>query len=281
MPRWLVTGAGGQLATAFEGLLEGEVLLTRESGLEIRDAVAVRNAVHAFAPDIILHTAAYTNVDGAEADAATAEAVNVGGTRNLVDAVRGTHTLLVSFSTDYVFDGLKGSPYVESDATAPLNVYGRTKLSSEREVLGWERGVVVRTSWLFSPTGTNFVRSILAAAREKSGTGQKLRVVDDQIGSPTYAPHLAEAVLSALSQGLEPGLYHMAGSGFCSWFELALEVVELAGLEVGVDAITTAELARPARRPAFSALQTERPIPVLPHWAEGTAAAVDSLLGLG
>lgn len=281
MPRWFVTGAGGQLAGAFARTLEGEVFLSREEALDIRDAEAVRTAVHAFAPDCILHCAAYTDVDGAEADEGTAAAVNVLGTRNVVRAVRGTHTTVVYFSTDYVFDGAKGAPYVESDAPHPLNAYGRTKLAGELEVLGWAHGIVVRTSWLFSDTGHNFVKTILAAARERAGTGTPLRVVDDQVGSPTFAGHLAAAVDEALDRGVGPGLYHLAGSGYCSWCELAREVAQLAGLDVEVEPITTAEAGRPAPRPPFSALDTERPIPRLPHWAQGVAEVVDKLIPLG
>ena len=278
MPRWFVTGAGGQLASAFAHILEDQVFLSHEEALDIRDAEAVRAAVHAFAPDCVLHCAAYTNVDGAEADESVAQAVNVLGTRNVVRAVRGTHTTVVYFSTDYVFDGAKGTPYVESDRPGPLNAYGRTKLAGEEEVLGWAHGIVVRTSWLFSETGHNFVRTILAAAQDRAGTGEPLRVVDDQVGCPTYAGHLAAAVDEALSLGLGPGLYHMAGSGYCSWCELAREVVHLAGLDAEVEPITTAEAGRPAPRPPFSALDTERPIPRLPHWAEGVATVVDKLI---
>ena len=281
MLRWFVTGAGGQLATAFAKTLEGEVFLSGEAALDIRDADAVYAAVHGFAPDIVLHTAAYTDVDGAQADPARAEAVNVEGTRNVVQAVRGTHTTVVYISSDYVFDGAKGSPYVESDPTHPLNVYGRTKLAGEGEVLSWVRGIVVRTAWLFSDTGSNFVKSILAVAAEKAAAGEPLRVVYDQVGSPTYAGHLAAAVDEALRRGVAPGLYHMAGSGYCSWCELAREVVQLAGIDVEVQPITAAEAARPAPRPAFSALASERPIPRLPHWAAGVAEAVDRLLPLG
>ena len=281
MPRWFVTGAGGQLATAFEPLLEGEVFLSREAALDIRDVAAVHAAVHAFAPDVILHTAAYTNVDGAEGDPESATAINVLGTRNVIEAVRGTHTQVVYFSSDYVFDGAKGAPYVESDAPHPLSVYGRTKLAGEAEVLGWARGMVVRTSWLFSETGTNFVKTILAAAAARAATGEPLRVVDDQVGSPTFAGHLAAAVIEALRLGVGPGIYHMGGGGYCSWLELAREVVQLAGIEVAVEPITTAELGRPAPRPPFSALASERPIPRLPSWPSGVAAAVDRLLALG
>jgi len=281
MLRWFVTGAGGQLATAFAKTLDGEVFLSREAALDVRDADAVYAAVHGFAPDIVLHTAAYTDVDGAEADLALAEAINVEGTRNVVNAVRGTHTTVVYFSTDYVFDGAKRLPYVESDPTHPLGVYARTKLAGEREVLSWVRGIVVRTAWLFSDTGRNFVKTILAAAPQKAESGEPLRVVDDQVGSPTYAGHLVTAVDEALRQGVAPGLYHMAGSGYCSWYELAREVVQLAGIDVEVVPITTAELGRPAPRPAFSALASERPVPRLPHWAAGVAEAVDTLIPLG
>ena len=209
--RWLVTGAGGQLATAFEALLEGDVMMLHEDAVDLRDARAVKAAVRGFVPDVILHTAAYTDVDGAEADEETAFAVNALGTRNLVEASRGTYTQVVSFSTDYVFDGAKGAPYVECDEPAPLSAYGRTKLAQEHETLAWVRGTVIRTAWLYSPWGRNFVKTILGAAREKAKAGEPLRVVDDQVGSPTYAAHLAAAVLQALRDGMGPGIYHMAG----------------------------------------------------------------------
>ena len=276
-PRWFVTGAGGQLATELTQVLEGEVFLSREESLDIRDAGAVRAAVRGFEPDVVLHTAAYTDVDGAEADFEAAQAVNIDGTRNLVAALRGTHTALVYFSTDYVFDGEKRAPYLESDEPHPLGVYGRTKLEGERVVLEWGHGLVIRTSWLFSATGRNFVKTILAAAAERAATGEPLRVVDDQVGSPTFAGHLAAAVDEALRMGVGPGIYHMAGSGYCSWYEFACEIVALAGLEVAVEPITTAELGLPAPRPAFSALASERPVPRLPHWADGVAVALEQL----
>ncbi len=281
MPRWFITGAGGQLATAFSRLLEGEVFLSREETLDIRDAEAVTLRRPLVRPGLRAALRRVTRTWTAPRPTLRrAEAVNVLGTRNVVQAVRGTHTAVVYFSTDYVFDGEKSAPYVESDRTRPLNVYGRTKLAGEKEVLGWAHGIVFRTAWLFSETGHNFVKTILAAAQDRAGTGEPLRVVDDQVGSPTYAGHLAAAVDEALQRGISPGLYHLAGSGYCSWCELAGEIVDLAGLEVEVEPITTAEAGRPARRPAFSALDTERPIPRLPHWAEGVAEAVDRLVPL-
>jgi dTDP-4-dehydrorhamnose reductase len=281
MQRWFVTGAGGQLATAFARILEGDVFLSRGAAVDIRDADAVRAAIRGYKPDAILHTAAYTDVDGAEANAELAEAVNVQGTRNILNAVRGTHTTVVYFSSDYVFDGCKGAPYVESDAPHPLGVYGRTKLQGEEAVLQWPHGLVIRTAWLFSETGHNFVKTMLAAAQAHAGTGEPLRVVDDQVGSPTYAAHLAAAVDEALRLGVGAGIYHMAGGGYCSWCELAREVVQLAGISVDVEPITTAELGRPAPRPEFSALATERPIPLLPAWPDGVAEAIDRLIALG
>ena len=278
--RWLLTGGGGQLATAFESLLDGEVLVAREESLDLRDAVAVAAAVRSFRPDIVLHTAAYTDVDGAERDERTAYAVNALGTRHIVAALHGTHAQVVSFSSDYVFDGRKGAPYVEHDEPAPLNAYGRTKLAQERETLAWLHGTVIRTAWLFSATGGNFVKTILAAARERGGAqpAQPLRVVDDQVGSPTYAGHLAAAVVAALRDGLGPGIYHMAGGGACSWCELAREVVALAGLRVAVEPLTTEQAGRPAARPAYSALTTERAVPQPPCWQDGVAAVMDELL---
>ncbi len=279
MTRWLLTGGGGQLATALEPLLQGEVLVVCEASLDLRDARAVATAVRAFAPDIVLHTAAYTDVDGAERDERTAYAVNALGTRHIVTALHGTHAQLVSFSSDYVFDGRKGAPYVEHDEPAPLNAYGRTKLAQEHETLAWPHGTVVRTAWLFSATGRNFVTTILAAARERAAArpAEPLRVVDDQVGSPTYAGHLAAAVVEALRGGLGPGIYHMAGGGACSWCELAREVVSLAGLSVAVEPLTTEQAGRLAPRPAFSALASERAVPQPPCWQDGVAAVVDEL----
>ena len=279
--RWFLTGGGGQLATALEGVLDGEVFVAREEYLDLRDAAAVATAVRAFRPDVVLHTAAYTNVDGAELDETTAWNVNVLGTRHLIEAVRGTHAQVVSFSTDYVFDGRKGAPYVEHDEPNPLNAYGRTKLAQERETLTWVHGTVVRTAWMFSATGANFVTTIVAAARERASArrGEPLLVVDDQVGSPTYAGHLAATVVEALRSGLGPGIYHMAGGGACSWCELAREVVALAGLPVAVEAITTAQTGRPAPRPPYSALASERDIPQPPCWQDGVAAVMDELLG--
>ena len=204
-------------------------------------------------------------MDGAEADPAGAELANVGGTRNVV--AQGVP--VVYYSTDYVFDGSKREPYVESDPTGPLSVYGRTKLEGEGEVRdGW----IVRSSWLFGPTGTNFVRTMLRLAGERDEVG----VVADQLGSPTYVGHLAEATRELLD--LPFGIWHVVAEGECTWAEFARAIFEEAGLDCRVREITTEELGRPALRPAYSVLRSERDgAPRLPHWREGLRACLARL----
>jgi len=213
----------------------------------------------------VLHAAAWTDVDGAEADPDGAEAINVLGTRNVVRL----GAPVVYFSTDYVFDGRKSAPYVESDEPRPLSVYGRTKLEGEREVRdGW----VVRSSWLFGWTGRNFVRTMLDLGRRQ----HEVAVVDDQRGSPTFVGHLAEATRSLLE--LPGGVWHLAADGDCSWAEFAEAVFEEAGVRCRVRRILTAELARPAPRPAYSVLRSERSgAPPMPHWREGLRACLARL----
>ena len=204
-------------------------------------------------------------MDGAEADPAGAELVNVGGTRNVV--AQGVP--VVYYSTDYVFDGSKREPYVESDPTRPLSVYGRTKLEGEGEVRdGW----IVRSSWLFGPSGTNFVRTMLRLAGER----EEVSVVADQLGSPTYVGHLAEATRELLD--LPFGIWHVAAEGECTWAEFARAIFEEARLDCRVREITTEELGRPAPRPAYSVLRSERDeAPRLPHWREGLRACLARL----
>jgi dTDP-4-dehydrorhamnose reductase len=254
---YLITGAGGQLGAALrevfpdaDGRTRAELDVTRPFDAEA---------------DLVLHAAAWTDVDGAESDPAGAQLVNVDGTRNVV----ALGAPLVYFSTDYVFDGTKREPYVESDEPRPLSVYGRTKLDGEREVRdGW----IVRSSWLFGPTGTNFVRTMLRLGAERDEVG----VVADQVGSPTYVGHLAEATRELFE--LPQGVWHVAAGGECSWAEFARAIFEEAGLDCRVREITTEELGRPAPRPAYSVLRSEREgAPRLPHWREGLCACLGRL----
>jgi dTDP-4-dehydrorhamnose reductase len=207
--------------------------------------------------DLVLHAAAWTNVDGAEDDPQGAAAVNVGGTQHVAEL----GAPVVAFSTDYVFDGSKGTPYLESDAPNPLGAYGRTKLHGE--AAAGERSWVARTSWLFGPTGHNFVRTMLRVGVERD----EVSVVDDQRGCPTYVGHLA-AALPALVD-LPFGLYHVAASGECTWADFAEAIFEEAGLDCRVRRIGTAEFRAKAPRPAYSVLRSEKGAPELPHWREG------------
>jgi len=217
-------------------------------------------------PDLVLHAAAWTNVDGAEADPQGAAAVNVGGTAN----VASLGAPLVYYSTDYVFDGTKREPYVESDAPNPLSAYGRTKLHGE--AAAGERAWIVRSSWLFGETGHNFVRTMLRLGAERD----EVAVVDDQRGSPTYVGHLAEATRAIVE--LPFGRWHVAAEGECTWADFAEAIFEEAGLECRVRRITTEALGRPAPRPAYSVLRSERPeTPTLPHWREGLRACLERL----
>jgi dTDP-4-dehydrorhamnose reductase len=214
---------------------------------------------------LVLHAAAWTDVDGAEADPAGAQLVNVDGTRN----VAALGAPVVYYSSDYVFDGSKREPYVESDEPRPLSVYGRTKLAGEQEV---REGWIVRSSWLFGWTGTNFVRTMLRLGAERD----EVSVVADQVGSPTYVGHLAEAMQELLA--LPQGAWHVAAEGECSWADFARAIFEEAGVDCRVREITTEELGRPAPRPAYSVLRSEKDdAPRLPHWRDGLRACLERL----
>jgi dTDP-4-dehydrorhamnose reductase len=207
--------------------------------------------------ELVLHAAAWTDVDGAEADPQGAAAVNVGGTRHAAEL----GAPLVYYSTDYVFDGRKPEPYVESDPPNPLSAYGRTKLHGEGAA--GEQAWVVRSSGLYGSTGHNFVRTMLRLGAERD----EVAVVDDQRMSPTYVGHLAAATRELLDR--PHGIWHVAADGDCTWAELAEAIFEEAGLDCRVRPVSTQELGRPAPRPAYSVLRSEKGAPTLPHWREG------------
>ena len=251
----LVTGAGGQLGAALKEEFAGDglVALTRAEWDVTLPPPAGLPAV-----DVVLHAAAWTNVDGAEEHPQDAAAVNIGGTQHVAEL----GVPLVTFSTDYVFDGTKREPYVESDSTNPQSVYGRTKLAAE--AAAGEDAWIVRTSWLFGWTSTNFVRTMLRLGAERD----EVSVVDDQRGCPTFVGHLAAATRQLVE--LPSGVWHLAAQGDCTWADFAEAIFEDAGLDCRVRRITTEDLGRPAPRPAYSVLRSERPgAPQLPHWREG------------
>jgi dTDP-4-dehydrorhamnose reductase len=259
----LVTGAAGQLGAA---LCEEFAHVPVAALTHAKWDVTLPPTTDLPEVDVVLHAAAWTNVDGAEEHPQDAAAVNVGGTQHVAEL----DAPLVLFSTDYVFDGRKREPYVESDAPNPLSVYGRTKLQAE--AAAGQDAWIVRTSWLFGWTSTNFVRTMLRLGAERD----EVAVVDDQRGSPTYVGHLAAAVREVLE--LPQGLWHLTADGDCTWAEFAESIFEEADLDCRVRRIKTAELGRRAPRPAYSVLRSERSdVPRLPHWREGLRECLERL----
>ena len=269
--RALVTGATGMLGQDVVAALAGRghsVSGLGRAELEITDAAAIEDAVADLRPDAIVNCAAWTDVDGAEADERGAMLVNDTGA-GLVSATAAAHgAKIVHVSSDYVFDGEKGAAYVESDLTSAISAYGRSKQEGEISVsLVNARHVIVRSSWLFGIGGRNFVETMLRVGAEQP----EVIVVSDQVASPTYTAHLAEA-LARLAEGEEWGIHHVAAAGRCSWFEFAQEIFDQAGVECRVMAGTTEMLGRPAPRPKLSLLASERPSPIeLPDWRRGLA----------
>ncbi len=262
--RTLITGAGGQLGTALARVFaEDDVLPLDRGGWDVREPPPPLPWV----PGLVLHAAAWTDVDGAETDPEGAAAANVAGTSHV--ATLGAP--LVAYSSDYVFDGTKTAPYVESDAPAPLSVYGRTKLDGERAA--GDQAWIVRSSWLFSETGHNFVRTMLRLGAER----EEVAVVADQRGCPTYVGHLAEATRTLVAANASFGVWHLAADGDCTWAELAEAVFAEAGLDCRVRRITSAEFGARAPRPAYSVLRSEKGAPELPHWREGLRACLAAL----
>jgi dTDP-4-dehydrorhamnose reductase len=277
--RIVVTGADGQLGVELVPALavQGEVV-----GVDIGEVDVTHpecaDRVAALRPDWVVHAAAATDVDGCEREPERAMAVNAEGTRRVAEGCRRAGAGLLYLSTDYVFDGCKGSPYTEEDAPAPLNAYGRSKLEGERATRSLApRWVIVRTAWLYGTHGKNFVKAILEKARD----GEPLQVVDDQVGSPTYAVDLARAIALLLSRG-RTGVYHVTNGGFCSWHEFAQEILRLTGADATrLRPITSAELKRPARRPAYSVLENAAwkaaGLPPLRPWREALAEMLAAL----
>jgi dTDP-4-dehydrorhamnose reductase len=257
--RLLITGAGGQLGHALRAEFPEAVALTR-ADWDVTQAPPPLEV-----PDVVLHAAAWTDVDGAEDDPQGAATVNVGGTRHVAEL----GAPLVYYSTDYVFDGRKREPYVESDPPNPLSAYGRSK--AHGEAAAGERAWIVRSSGLYGETGTNFVRTMLRLGVERD----EVAVVDDQRTSPTYVVHLARATRELLDRSF--GIWHLAADGDCTWAEFTEAIFAEAGIACRVRRITTQELGRPAPRPAYSVLRSERDAPRLPHWRDGLRECLQRL----
>jgi dTDP-4-dehydrorhamnose reductase len=268
----LVTGAGGMLGrdvVLAAGNAGHDVVGFGHTELDIADPAALAAKFELERPDVVINCAAWTDVDGAEEAEEEATAVNGIAAGNVAAAAAAVGASVVYVSSDYVFDGSKGAPYVETDQTAPLSAYGRSKLAGEEATAAAnKRHFVVRSSWLFGIGGSNFVETMLRLA----STQNEVLVVRDQIGSPTYTWHLAYGIVR-LIEGIEFGIHHMAAGGSCSWYDFAREIFDQAKVECLVLSATTDMLGRPAPRPPFSALESRREHAIeLPPWRDGLSA---------
>jgi dTDP-4-dehydrorhamnose reductase len=271
--RFLIVGSGGMLGHVVASDAERlghDVVALGHADLDVTDAPNVERIVAAVGPRAVINCAAYTDVDGSEANEARALRVNGDGAGNVARAAAEAGARVVHVSTDYVFDGSKREPWVESDPVAPLQAYGRTKLAGEQAVAAANPDhAIVRTAWLFGAGGPNFVETMLRLGGERD----EVAVVTDQHGGPTWTRHLSPALVEIAERRGDVGIFHAAGAGECSWYEFAVEIFHRTGTRTRVVPTTSERFARPAPRPAYSVLGTERePAIALPPWQTGLEA---------
>lgn len=280
----LVTGANGQLGCALRRLLDreipGEAIYTDKQELDLTDAAAVENFIRDNEVTHIVNCAAYTAVDRAEEEKRECSMINTDAVKNLAAAADLLGAKIIHISTDYVFDGTNHRPYRESDKVNPISQYGTTKRKGETALLALApESIIIRTAWLYSDTGHNFVKTILALAEKQN----EIRVVCDQIGTPTYARDLAEAVLAVLkSHQWVAGIYHFTDEGAASWYDFAKAILRIAGKKTRVVPIPTEDYPTLAQRPAYSILDRSRIKATygveIPHWEDALADCVKLIL---
>ncbi len=266
--RIVITGAQGQLGTELGRALQGHQLAAFDlPSFDLTNPDCGR-AIVAAAPEVVIHAGAHTDVDGAERNPALAMAVNADGTERVACAAAQVGARLVYISTDYVFDGCGTRPYVETDQTNPVSAYGASKCAGEQRAMACcENTLVIRTAWLYGLQGKNFVKTMLQLAAERSS----LKVVADQQGCPTFAEDLA-CMIGKLVAHPARGILHVTNEGHCTWHEFATEIIKRAGHHIPVEPITTADMPRPAKRPAYSVLSAERLHHLgfrMPSWQDG------------
>ena len=279
----LVTGANGQLGNSIRARVDKypgyKFLFTDIDTLDICDKEAVRRFVEENEVRYVLNCAAYTAVDKAEENVELCGRINRDAVRNIGEAARKVGAKVIHVSTDYVFDGTSCRPYREEDAPAPVSVYGRTKLEGEEALMkACPESVIIRTAWLYSEYGNNFLKTVLRLARERD----ELRFVFDQVGTPTYAGDLALALLTVLEKAeagkFVPGIYHFSDEGVCSWYDFTVKILRIAGLDKRVIPIESEDYPTPARRPHYSVLNKGKIKSVyglaIPHWESSLACCM-------
>lgn len=271
MTKYLITGGNGQLGTDIILELEARKIKSYYAPnidiLDITNKENVDDVISKYKPNIILHCAAYTNVDKAEDEKDLCYNINVNGTKNIIEASKKINSKLIYISTDYVFDGSKEGYYETYDKGNPINYYGKTKYLGELEVLKYIKSFVVRVSWLYGINGNNFVKTMLKLAENNN----KLRIINDQFGSPTYTPDLAKFLLD-ISNTDKYGIYHATNSGITNWYEFAQTIFKLNNINIELEPITTKEYKTNAKRPLNSKLSKKSIIDnnfnLLPEWQD-------------
>jgi len=287
MSKILITGASGQLGSELKELSSRfggyTFLFTDYDELDITNGSSTRLFIETTAPDWIINCAAYTAVDKAESEPDKAYLINATGVENIKNAISGTDCRLIHISTDYVFDGTKNTPYREDDPVNPVAVYGTSKLAGEREALKHPYTMVIRTAWLYSAYGNNFVKTIL----KRAGSSDSAAVVFDQVGSPTYANDLAMTIMEIISGTIKnkhafaPGVYNYTNEGVCSWYDFACEIVKAARSSCTVSPILSSARPSAARRPAYSVLDKQKIKEAfnlqIPHWRDSMLKCISKL----
>jgi dTDP-4-dehydrorhamnose reductase len=278
MKKILITGANGQLGSELRVLSSGmpgtAFHFTDYDSLDVTDHVAVGHFMDSLKPDFVVHCAAYTAVDKAEQDQEACFRLNALAPGIISEACRRISAKMIHISTDYVFDGTSSVPYAENHPTNPQGVYGLSKREGELACMKNQETVIIRTSWLYSSFGHNFVKTMMRLGRERD----QLNVVFDQIGSPTYAGDLAEAILLVISQAIPdsgrwiPGIYHFSDEGVCSWYDFALAILDKSGIHCRVNPVESKDFITLAKRPAYSVLNKYKIKTtynlIIPHWLE-------------
>lgn len=283
----LVTGANGQLGNELKSVSENfygyDFIFTDLDTLDITDSQKVKEFIECSRPDWIINCAAYTQVDRAENEKDAAYLVNSAAVKNIAESVKETDSRIIHISTDYVFDGTGNTPYDEMSAVNPVSVYGKSKLEGEKAAMIHNNTMIIRTAWLYSSFGNNFVKTILKHGAVK----EELNVVFDQTGTPTYAADLAGAIMHIVSGvirnqvAFNTGIYNYSNEGVCSWYDFALEIVKESGLSCRINPILTKDYPTPARRPAYSVLNKakirENYSLTIPHWRTSLKNCVNLL----